>query len=141
MTTIRSKLERGEASPMVLVLVAAVVLVIGLVVDGGAKMTAASESSATAQQAARAGAQTLNALPAAGGTAHLDPGGAAAAAQDYLTQAGATGSVSVNSPTSIEVTVTSTADTVFLGVIGINSVSATRTATVDLISGQSEVIP
>ncbi|MGO2045774.1 MAG: pilus assembly protein TadG-related protein [Brachybacterium tyrofermentans] len=141
MNTIRHKLERGEAAPMVLVLVGALVLVVGLVVDGGAKMTAASEASATAQQAARAGAQPLASLPSEGGTATLNSNSAAAAAQSYLGQAGANGTVSVVSPTTIEVTVTSSADTVFLGAIGINTVSATRTASVDLISGQSEVIP
>lgn len=140
MTKIR-QLERGEVSEMVIVVFMALVLVIGLVVDGGAKMTAASEASAVAQQAARVGGQPLDALPDDGGRAHLDAGSAAAAAQSYLNQAGASGSVRVINPTTIEVTVTTTEDTTFLGVIGINTVSATRTARVDLIHGQSEVIP
>lgn len=53
----------------------------------------------------------------------------------------ATGSARVIDPTTIEVTVTSSEDTVFLGLIGIHSVSATRTARVDLIQGQTEVLP
>ena len=56
-------------------------------------------------------------------------------------QAGATGSARVIDPTTIEVTVTSSEDTVFLGLIGIHSVSVTRTARVDLIQGQTEVLP
>ena len=139
--SLRSRLERGEVSGMVLVVFAAVILVIGLVVDGGVKMTAASEASSLAQQAARAGGQPLDALPADGGTAHLSSSSAAAAAQSYLSQAGATGSVHVIDDSTIEVTVTSREDTTFLGVIGINTVSATRTARVDLIHGQAEVLP
>lgn len=137
----RKRIERGEASELVIVAFLAIVLVLGLVVDGGAKMTAASAASATAQQAARVGAQPLDSLPSEGSTAHLDASSAAAAARSYLSQAGATGSVRIINPTTIEVTVTSSEDTTFLGVIGINSVSATRTARVDLIHGQSEVIP
>lgn len=141
MSTPRRRVERGEVSEMVAVVFVAIVMVIGLVVDGGAKMTAASEASSIAQQAARAGAQPLDSLPADGGTAHLDADGAAAAAQDYLTQSGAEGSVHIVNNSTIEVTVTSTRGTTFLGVIGINTVSATRTARVDLIHGQAEVIP
>ncbi|MGP5291673.1 pilus assembly protein TadG-related protein [Brachybacterium tyrofermentans] len=141
MNTLRSRLERGEISEMVLVVFVAIVMVIGLVVDGGAKMTAASEASSIAQQAARVGGQPLDSLPDDGGTAHLDAGSAAAAAQDYLNQAGVTGSVHIVNDSTLEVTVTSTEDTTFLGVLGINTVSATRTARVDLIHGQAEVIP
>ncbi|WP_062951380.1 pilus assembly protein TadG-related protein [Brachybacterium sp. sponge] len=141
MNTVRSRLERGEVSELVLVVFVALVLIIGLVVDGGAKMTAASEASSIAQQAARVGGQPLDSLPADGETAHLDAGSAAAAAQDYLDQAGVAGSVRIVNSSTLEVTVTSTEDTTFLGLIGINTVSATRTARVDLIHGQAEVIP
>jgi hypothetical protein len=141
MNTLRSRLERGEVSELVAVVFVAIVLVIGLVVDGGAKMTAASEASSIAQQAARVGGQPLDSLPADGGTAHLDAGSAAAAAQSYLDQAGVDGSVRIINDSTIEVTVTSTEGTTFLGLIGINTVSATRTARVDLIHGQAEVIP
>lgn len=141
MTRIRRQLERGEVSEMVVVVFLALILVIGLVVDGGAKMTASSEASSLAQQAARAGAQPLDALPTEGGTAQLSADGAAAAAEEYLAGAGASGSVRVVDATTVEVTVTRTEDTVFLGLIGITTVSATRTASVDLIHGQAEVIP
>lgn len=140
MSTSRSRLERGEVSELVAVVFVAIVLVIGLVVDGGAKMTAASEASSIAQQAARVGGQPLDSLPADGGTAHLDADSAVAAAQSYLDQAGVDGSVHIVDDSTIEVTVTSTESTTFLGLIGINTVSATRTARVDLIHGQAEVI-
>lgn len=140
-TPLRQRLERGEASELVVVVFVALILAVGLVVDGGAKMTAATEASSLAQQAARAGAQPLDSLPEDGGQAVLNVDAAAGAARDYLAAAGASGSVTVVNPTTIRVTVTSTEDTTFLGVIGINSVSATRTASVDLIHGQNEVTP
>lgn len=137
----RRALERGEVSELVVVIFVAVVLVVGLVVDGGAKMTAASQASSIAQQAARAGAQPLDALPDNGAPAVLDSSAAAAAAREYLADAGATGSVHVTGTDTIEVTVTTSEPTVFLGMIGIQSVTATRTASVHLIHGQEEVIP
>lgn len=137
----RRRLERGEVSEMVVLLVIALFLVVGLVVDGGAKMTAATEASGIAQQAARTAGQPLDSLPGDGQSATLDTTTAAADAQSYLSQAGATGSVTVIDDTTIEVTVTSSQPTVFLGLIGINTVTATRTARVDLIHGQTEVIP
>jgi hypothetical protein len=104
-------------------------------------MNAAAEASGTAQDAARVGAQPLDSLPTDSQPAQLSADGAASAAEDYLAQAGATGSARVIDTTTIEVTVTSSEDTVFLGLIGIHSVSATRTARVDLIQGQTEVLP
>lgn len=139
-TSIRSRLERGEVSELVIVAVVALFVMVGLVVDGGAKMTAASEASSTAQEAARVAAQPLESLPTDGQTARLSPDGISAA-QNYLHQAGATGTVRRVDDTTIEVTVTRTEDTVFLSLIGIHSVSATRTARVDLIHGQTEVLP
>src|SRR5699024_3516886 len=107
MSRIRKQLERGEVSELAIVVVVALFIMIGLVVDGGAKMNAAVEASPTAQEAARVGAQPLESLPSDTQAAQLSAAGAAAAAQDYLTQAGATGSVQVVDPTTIEVTVTS----------------------------------
>lgn len=133
----RKHLERGEVSELVIVLVVSLFLIAGLVIDGGAKLTATSIASSTAQEAARAGAQPLDALPSGGGTAHISSSQAAAAAQSYLSAAGAQGSVRIIDSTTIEVTVSSTEPTVFLGLIGIHSLTATRTARVDLIHGQT----
>ncbi|UQN31830.1 hypothetical protein, partial [Brachybacterium kimchii] len=139
MTQLRSRLERGEVAELFVVAVLSLMLVVGLVVDGGAKATAISEASSLAQQAARAGSQRLDSLPADGASASLDASTAAADARGYLSQAGANGTVTVIDPTTIEVTVTSTESTIFLGLVGINTVSGTRTARVDLIHGQTEV--
>lgn len=141
MMRLRKQLERGEVSELAIVIVVALFLVIGLVVDGGAKMNAAAEASSIAQDAARVGAQPLESLPSDSQAAQLSADGAATAAEDYLAQAGATGTVRVVDPKTIEVSVTSSEDTVFLGLIGIHSVSATRTARVGLIQGQTEVLP
>lgn len=136
----RTHFERGEVSEFVILTVIALVLVVGLVVDGGAKLTAASEASSIASEAGRAGGQPLTALPTEDGVA-INQSRSATAAQEYISAAGAHGSVTQIDPTTLEVTVTVDKETVFLGLIGIHSVSATRTARVDLIRGQTEVIP
>lgn len=141
MSTKRHRLERGDISELAIVMVIGLFVVIGLVVDGGAKMSASAEASTIAQDAGRAGAQPVASLPTDGQPAVLDSRAAAGTAQSYLDQAGVTGSVRVIDQSTLEVTVTSSEKTVFLGLIGINTVSSTRTARVDLIQGQTEVIP
>lgn len=80
----------------------------GLVFDGGSILTAKREAINAAQQAARAGAQGLateDVRAGAAGPQVLDPDRAEARAQDYLAQAGYTGTVEVTGEV-VRVTVT-----------------------------------
>jgi Flp pilus assembly protein TadG len=139
MTALRARLctdpEHGAVTVFVAISVAGLLLLIGLVADGGAKLRATQQAAATAAEAARAGGQALDTAQAAAGTpGRLDPAAAVQAAQDYLTAARATGTVTVSDDrTRLTVTVTRTAPTAFLSLIGINQLSVTAHAQAVLV--------
>lgn len=100
----RSRNEGGSVGPFVAVLAAGILVVTGLVLDGGQVIATQARARDLAANAARAGAQEIDiaALRATGRPA-LDRGRATTAARSYLAQAGATGEVAV---TGQQVTVT-----------------------------------
>lgn len=110
------------------VIIAALVVMAGLVLDGGLALDARIKAVDTAQEAARAGAQALN---IAGfrttGRAVLNPAAATAAADAYLAAAGDTGTVAVNGQV-VTVTVTHSQHTEILSIVGIETMTATGTA-------------
>lgn len=126
--------ERGSISVLILGLSLALTIAIGLAVDGSRKALAASRATAVAEEAARAGGQALDphAL-ATGGTAHVDPDEAAAAAKRYLAAAGMTGTVQVRTD-RITVETTDSLRTVFLGALGISELVVHGHGAADLIS-------
>ncbi|GAA3898875.1 hypothetical protein GCM10022207_79240 [Streptomyces lannensis] len=121
----------------VAVCVFALVGIIGLAVDGGSKMRATERADYVAGEAARAGGQAINPADAITGTALVvDPQAAAAAAQAYLSSAGATGTVSVSADgRTLTVTVTGSYDTKFLSVVGIGSLPVTGHGKATLLHG------
>jgi len=123
----RSDTGSGGMSLMMLVCAVALMMILGLVVDGGAKARALDHASAIASEAARAAAATYRP-----GDVAIDPAVADQAAQDYLTAAGATGSVTV---TGLDVSATATLkqDTVFLPLVGIDAFTVTG-------AGQAQVV-
>lgn len=127
--------ERGALSLMIVVLFVAFVALAGIVVDGGAKLTADENAAALAQEAARAGATTVDVSGAYAGSVAVDQQRAIAAARAYLAGAGyhrywvtAVGSQ------AIRVTVTITEPTRFLSMIGVRSFTCTGTATAVLVT-------
>ena len=134
---LRTDPDRGSVTVFFAVSVLGLLLLIGLVADGGAKLRATQEAAATAAEAARAGGQALDTAQAAGGdTGHLDRARAIQAAQNYLTAAGATGTVTVSEDrTRLTVTVTKTAPTAFLSLIGITDLTVTAHAQAVLVGG------
>ncbi len=99
--------ERGSISLFVAVAAVSILLVVGLVVDGAGKLRALNHAQASAQEAARTGAQAVNAGQAiAGNGITLDRNAAQNAASAYLRQAGVTGTVSWTGNGSIVVDVT-----------------------------------
>lgn len=76
--------ERGALSLMIVVLFVAFVALAGIVVDGGAKLTADENAAALAQEAARAGATTVDVSGAYAGSVAVDQQRAIAAARAYL---------------------------------------------------------
>ena len=128
--------ERGSITLMLLVLFVALIALAGVVIDGGAKLNQAENANALAQEAARAGAGQVNRTNAySTGSFTVDQGQALAAARQYLAAAGYHGSVAPAGTESIQVTVTVTAPTRVLSIIGIDSMSSTGSATASLVAG------
>lgn len=135
--------DEGSVSVFLVITVVGLVVLIGLVADGGAKLRATQQADSTAAEAARAGGQALNlAQVVAGDGARVDRTLAVAAARDYLAAAGASGTVIVDpSNAQLVVTVTDTAPTAFLGLIGIDQLAVTGSARVTLVEGITGAAP
>lgn len=127
--------ERGALSPMVAIVALAALIMIGLAFDGGKKAQATQMAVAVADEAARAGGQAVSFEGVIGeGPAAVDVAAAVAAAQSYLNAAGVAGDVSVvGGGRELVVTTTIQIPTVFLGLIGIDSMTVTGTGQADLV--------
>ena len=135
--------DRGSVTLFLSMTVVGLLVLIGLVVDGGAKVRAIQHADALAADAARTGGQAINKPSAiAGDTPTLDNRAASRAATTYLTAHGATGTATVtDGGRTLQVTVTSTAPTVFLGLIGINQITVQGHATATLVRGVTGATP
>ena len=119
--------ERGSGfSVLAAGLLLASLLMMGLVIDGGAKASAINRADGVAQEAARAGVQ---AAAFTGSSTTVDVTRAVSAAQAYLTDAGVAGTVTPAGPDSITVTVAMAEPTKVLALIGINDLAVSGTAT------------
>jgi Flp pilus assembly protein TadG len=127
--------DRGSLTLMLAVLFIALLALAGLVVDGGAKLDAASNAAAVAQEAARAGASQVDRPTAyTGGRFIVNQAQARSAALAYLATAGYQGTVAT-APRSIQVTVTVVVPTKMLSLIGISSFRVSESATATLVAG------
>jgi len=129
--------ERGGLSLMLVVLFVALAALAGIVVDGGAKLIADENAVALAQEAARAGATTVDESAAySSGSFVVSQQQALAAARSYLIGAGYDRySVSPDGSRAIRVSVTITEPTRFLSLIGVDSFTCTGIATASLVTG------
>ena len=128
--------ESGMVTAFVVIFTLALVLMAGLVLDGGLALAAKVQAIDDAQAAARAGAQAID-IPTyrASGQITLDPAQAAADAERYLAAAGHTGTVSVNGE-QVTVTVTITQPTQILSLAGIDHLTETGTGTATAEQGK-----
>jgi Flp pilus assembly protein TadG len=133
--------QSGRVTAFVVIIVTAVLLFAGLVLDGGLALAAKVRALGEAQEAARAGAQEID-LTAyrANGALRLEPQQASAAARNYLAAAGHTGTVSVAGNT-VNVTVTVSQSTQLLPLIGVGSITVTATGQAQPQRGISGVLP
>ena len=124
-----SDAESGMVTAFVVIFTLALLLMAGLVLDGGLALAAKVQAIDDAQAAARAGAQAID-IPTyrASGQITLDPAQATADAERYLAAAGHTGTVSVNGE-QVTVTVTITQATQILDLAGIDHLTETGTGT------------
>lgn len=135
--------DRGSASLFLTVLLPGLLLLLGLVIDGGLKARAIAAADTLAAQTARTAAQALDVPSVLTGTrVAADPAQARAAAQTYLTANHATGTVTIaDRGRRITVHVTLTRPTTVLGLIGIHQITAHGSATATLTTGITEAIP
>lgn len=126
--------ERGSVSVLVAVLVPGLLLIIGLAVDGGAKVQATQRADAIAEEAARAGGQALDRSAALAGQLRVDVPTAVAAAQDYLRRNQVEGAVTVVDGETLRVTTTIVQPTTFLGALGITTMTVHGSGTAHLVT-------
>ncbi|MFJ3229148.1 pilus assembly protein TadG-related protein [Streptomyces sp. NPDC086783] len=133
----QERADHGGVTVFVAVCVLGLIGIIGVAVDGGAKMAATERADYVAGEAARAGGQAIDPAKAVTGKAIItDPQDAIAAAKAYLRSAGANGSVSVSGDgKSVTVTVHGSSNTTFLSAVGIGSLPVTGQATATLLHG------
>lgn len=125
--------ERGSITPFFVVLVPALVLIIGLVVDGAGKIQANENAQAIASGASRAAANAVAAQVVSNGGVSLDNNRARIAATDYIEASGMTGTVTVVGD-RISVSVETSYATKFVSIIGITALPAEASATAQIIT-------
>ncbi|NEK95143.1 hypothetical protein GCU67_13325 [Modestobacter muralis] len=120
--------DRGSVAVLFCFIVLIAGILVTALVDAGTAIQAANRADTYSAEAARAASIAVGPVPT-GGAADIQL--ATSAANSYLAEAGATGSVNVLGPGLIQVSVTVTASTPLLGV----QVSQTRAHTAQLQVG------
>ena len=133
MTDARS--EEGTVTVLVVGLTLALLLVAGLVYDGGAVLAARRQANDLADNAARAAAQAVDVdVLRADASVALDPLAAEAAAEEYLAATGHDGEVMVTAD-RVAVTVAVTARMTLLQLAGVGDRTVTATGEARLVRG------
>jgi Flp pilus assembly protein TadG len=131
--------DAGSITLFVVVVTTALLVAIGLVVDGGGKIRALERADEAAREAARAGSQMLD-VPAAvrGQSVTLDTPSATRAARAYLDAAGVDGTVTVSGGV-VAVSTRVTYRPVLLAVAGVGPMTVTGAASARPVSADEEV--
>jgi hypothetical protein len=133
--------QDGSVSLMLVVAVLALLIAVGLVVDGGQKLRSTQRLDDAAAEAARAAVLSVQPGSTVRGLApRTDSAAAVRAAQDYLRAAGITGSVQV-SDGWVQVATTSTFTPSFLSLIGLGPQTVTGRADARLARGVDQEQP
>jgi Flp pilus assembly protein TadG len=129
--------DRGSLTVFVAVFCVTLFVLIGLVVDTGRAISARSVAMSEAQQAARAGAGQVSVGALRSGQIEVDPVGAVNASEKYLESVGQTGWASVVGAT-VTVHVETEEPTVILGIVGINHIRISVSASAMDLHGVTE---
>jgi Flp pilus assembly protein TadG len=126
--------ERGSVTLFVAVIAVALLIAIGLVVDGGQHISASQLADNAAGEAARAAGQHITGAAVLGSPPEADTARAVQAARDYLDAADVAGRVTVSGS---EITVTTTVDRqpILLSIAGVTKITGTGSAAVRLARG------
>jgi hypothetical protein len=120
--------DSGQITAFVVVMATALILLAGLVLDGGLTLAARERALNLAQEAARAGAQGVNlAVYRQSGNLVLNPALAESDAQRYLASAGTQGTVQVTGNT-VTVTVMITQRMQVLDAAGLSAITVHASA-------------
>lgn len=124
--------DAGMVTVFTVLAALALLLMVGLVVDGADRLRALGRADRVAAEAARAGAEAADTR---GPVLVLDPPAARAAAAAYLRAAGVTGTVTVTGPRTVTVVVTVTGTDLILGLVGPGTYAVTGSAQARLSVG------
>lgn len=126
--------ERGAVVTVwVALLMSVLIAVLGITVDLTGQVNAQQQAHDLATQAGRAAAnQSRIDRAMQGQTPQIDPVAAQQAATSYLAAAGVAGTVTVTSPTTLTIHVTSRYQPRFLGAFGVGAKTVSGDATIDL---------
>lgn len=132
--------ERGSISIWMATASFIMIVLVGMAVDLGGKVHTQQQARNVAAQAARTGAQEVQASTAIrGGTPQASISNAKAAAYSYLAQAGVEGTVTVRGGDTIVVQVSDTYDSKFLSIINLDSMRVTGEASARMIRTEGGV--
>jgi Flp pilus assembly protein TadG len=134
--------ERGEINILAAGMVPALIIAIGLVVDGGGRLQAQDEAEYAADQAARAAAQQIRIDRAQMGLPpEIDPARATQAAADTLAALDVQGGVTAVNGATVSVGTQLTYETTFLTLIGISSLDVSADADARAVRGIGQEEP
>lgn len=119
--------EEGSISAFAVLMLLAVFVLMGLVVDGGAELSAHQAATDEAEQAARAGAGELSVSALRAGVVQLNQQEAVEAAEQFTIAAGRPGIATVSSGT-VTVFIQYRMPTEILGVVGLNTLPVSASA-------------
>jgi hypothetical protein len=129
--------EVGSLTAFLAVFCVALFVLIGLVVDAGRAISIRSTAMVEAQQAARAGAGQLSVSGLRSGQIEVDPVGAVRAVNGYLAAVDQSGTTSVVGQT-VTVHIATYEPTVILGIVGIDRINVSVTASATNVHGVSQ---
>ncbi len=132
--------EAGALVAFVLLLLLGLMALLGLVVDGGAALTAHQAAEVEAEQAARSGAGAISVDALRSGTVRLDPAAAVAAAERFTAAAGHPGTATVSGGV-VSVTISYRLPTTVLGIVGIRSLGVSAVAAAEDLHGVTVGVP
>jgi len=127
----------GSISAFVVLLLVAITVLLGLVVDGGSALSARQSATDAAEQAARAGAGALSVEALRSGSLQLDPAAAVAAAETFAAATGHPGTATVSGDV-VTVQIHYRMATKVLGIVGIDSLPVSAEASASDLQGVTE---
>ena len=133
---LRHRPEDGQFLAMTVVLMTMFLALTGLVADGGRYLDAKQAAASETEQAARAGASSLDVSQLHAGNIALDPASAVTAAENFMTTSGRPGTAWVVGNT-VYAEISYRQPTQLLGIIGVGSLQITVTESATDVSGNT----